>query len=460
MTQYQIIEQDRNRGINMNRSKAIIVNKNPEALRVAAGSARISTQQGTAMEIYGRSLGDEKDLSLMNKVLASGHKSVIEHQTVSIAFDNVSVLVEQFVIECRLASFTVKSRRYVDFGEAGWVCPEGLDAGQRAIYDAAMAARFEDYKRLMALGVPKEDARFVLPYSLRSNFFMTVNARELIALICAMLYGRGKGFAEIESLGRQLKAQFDEMFPGVIDAEAARYSAFEPLPVPGRIDAGTDRPGDADLIASPRDAEDLLGAALAFSGRFAPKCFPDARRDNLRSLLTDARPRELEVLNYTFHIRRVSLACVTHFTRHRMVSLMVPPVVTGLCGGDYVLPETVKALPEAETIYRNAFMAQHSAAADAMGAGLPMPQLAYFAMSGHEIDLLLTVNARELVHFMKLRTCRRAQWEIRGVAWRMLDELRQSCPEIFGHIGPSCVYGKCPEGRMSCGRPYKSIWEE
>ena len=82
--------------------------------------------------------------------------------------------------------------------------------------------------------------------------------------------------AEIESLGRQLKAQFDEMFPGVIDAEAARYPAFEPLPVPGQIHAGTDRPGDADLIASPRDAEDLLGAALEFSGRFAPKRFPDA----------------------------------------------------------------------------------------------------------------------------------------------------------------------------------------
>ena len=81
-------------------------------------------------------------------------------------------------------------------------------------------------------------------------------------------------------------------------------------------------------------------------------------------------------------------------------------------------------------------------------------------VSGHEIDLMLTMNAREIVHFMKLRTCRRAQWEIRGVAWRMLEALRESCPEIFGGIGPSCVYGKCPEGRMSCGKPYKSIWEE
>ena len=103
----------------MNQSRAVVVVENREALRVAAASARISTQQGTALEIYERSLGDARDLKLIDKVLSSGHKSVIEHQTFGIAFNDVSVLVEQFVIECRLASFTVKSRRYVDFGGAG-----------------------------------------------------------------------------------------------------------------------------------------------------------------------------------------------------------------------------------------------------------------------------------------------------------------------------------------------------
>ena len=127
----------------MNRSQAIIINRNPEALRAAAASARISTQQGTAMEIYADSQGDARDLKLIDKVLSSGHKSVIEHQTLTVAFNDVSVLAEQFMIECRLASFTVKSRRYVDFGAAGWVCPEGLTADQRALYDRAMAARFE-----------------------------------------------------------------------------------------------------------------------------------------------------------------------------------------------------------------------------------------------------------------------------------------------------------------------------
>ena len=443
----------------MNNSRAVIVVENREALRVAAASARISTQQGTALEIYDRSLGDEKDLKLLNKVLSSGHKSIIEHQTFSIAFNDVSVLVEQFVIEARLASYTVKSRRYVDFSGAGYVVPEGLDDAQRRVYDAAMAARFDDYQKLLEL-VPKEDARFVLPYCLRSNFFMTVNARELISLICAMLYGRGKDFVEVAALGRQLKEQFDAMYPGVIDAEAARYPAYEPMPMPEGIRVGTDRAGDAELVDAPRDAEDLLGLALEFTGRFAPKAFPDVRRENLRAMLTDARPRELEALSYTFHIKRVSLACVTHFTRHRMVSLLVPPVARGLADGDYVLPETVKAVPEAEAVYRHAFEDQHRTTSEAKALGFSMEALSYFALSGHEIDLMLTMNAREIVHFMKLRTCRRAQWEIRGVAWRMLDALRESCPEIFGGIGPSCVYGKCPEGRMSCGKPYKSIWEE
>ena len=175
----------------MNQSRAIIIVENREALRVAASAARISTQQGTAMEMFESSMGDERDLKLIGKVLSSGHKSVIEHQTFSIAFNDVSVFAEQFAIESRLASFTVKSRRYVDFVGAGFVMPEGLNEAQRALYVQTMNRRFADYERLMALGVPKEDARFLLPYCLRSNFYMTLNARELIVLVCAMLYGRG-----------------------------------------------------------------------------------------------------------------------------------------------------------------------------------------------------------------------------------------------------------------------------
>ena len=430
----------------MNQSKAIIVVKNREALRVAASAARISTQQGTAIEMFEGSRGDGRDLKLIGKVLSSGHKSVIEHQTFSIAFNDVSVLVEQFVIECRLASFTVKSRRYVDFARAGFVVPDGLNKAQERLYRETMQARFADYERLMALGVPKEDSRFLLPYCLRSNFFMTLNARELIGLICAMLYGRGKGLTEIMALGAQLKEQFDALYPGVIEAD--RYPEYAPMALPENICRGTDREGDPELLDAYEGASGFLKGMCAFTGRLD---------GNIAALLTDARPRELEMVRYTFHVKRISLACVTHFTRHRMVSLLVPPVLRALADGDYVLPETVKAIPEAEAVYRTAFEAQASAARQACDMGVSMQDLSYFALSGHEIDLVLAMNLRELVHFMRLRTCNRAQWEIRGVAWKMLKLLRGKEPEIFTHIGPSCAYGPCPEGKMSCGKPYREM---
>ena len=438
----------------MNQSKAIIVVENRDALRVAASSARISTQQGTAMEIFENSRGDERDLKLIGKVLSSGHKSVIEHQNFSIAFNNVSVLVEQFVIEARLASYTVKSRRYVDFAGAGYVVPDGLTGARREAYDAAMQSRFADYQALMDLGVPKEDARFVLPYCLRSNFFMTVNARELIALVCAMLRGRGAGFPEIESLGAQLKEQFDVIYPGVIDAELKHVKPYAPMPLPAAIEAPEEGKGGAELVSTPSDASGLLDIALGFAGRVPEK---QERSDRIRELLMDARPRELELLNYVFRVKNISLACLTHFARHRIQSPVIPQVATALAGGRYVMPESVQAISEAAAIYRHAFEDQAAKATQAMGRGMSPQDIGYFAMSGHQLDILLGMNARELMHFMRLRTCSRAQWEIRGVAGRMLELLREDQPELFGMYGASCRFGPCPEGKMSCGRPWERV---
>ncbi len=441
----------------MNNSKAVIIVKNPEALRVAASSARISTQQGTALEIFERSQGGTKDLNLIGKVLSSGHKSVIEHQTFSVAFNNVSVLVEQFVIEARLNSYTVKSRRYVDFAGAGFVVPEGLSEQQAKLYTEAMTARFADYEKLMALGVPKEDARFVLPYCLRSNFFATLNARSLIGLICAMVAGRGKGFAEVERLGAQLKAQFDEIYPGVIDKELKRYPACVPVDLPTEIEAPCVGVGGASLLSSTANGMAVLEAAMGFSGRFEARMGMLLTQSNVRSLLLDARPRELELLNYVFGVQRISLACLTHFVRHRVDSPIVPPVLAALAGGSYVLPETVRAIPEAAAIYHAAFESQAEAAQRALDLGVEPALVSYFALSGHQIDILLGMNARELLHFMKLRTCSRAQWEIRGVAGEMLLLLQEDMPALFGMYGPSCRFGPCPEGRMSCGKPQARI---
>ena len=438
----------------MQKERVQIINKNADGLRAVASAARISTSQGSALEVLAKAGDAGKDLKLIGKVLASGHRSVLEHQTFTLAFDDVSVLMEQFMIEFRLGSYTVKSRRYVDFSQAGYVVPEHLPEALRADYCARMEALFACYEKLLALEIPREDARFVLPYCFRSNFYVTANARELALMICQLAWGRGSRFEELRAAGLSLAAQFEEMYPDVLDKMRPTLPACAPQPLPKAFNAGTARTGTAALISAPADGQAALETAMAFSGRFAPEDGIYLTERNVLSLLRDARPRELEALNFTFRLGNVSQAGITHFTRHRMLSLQVPNAAMALEKGDYVLPESIAARPEAREIYAAAFAAQVEAVKDLYARGLPEEYLPYFALAGHVTDILMTVNARELNHFLQLRTCRRAQWEIRGIARQMLALLREYSDDIFWAFGPSCaVQGRCPEGRLSCGHP-------
>lgn len=66
--------------------------------------------------------------------------------------------------------------------------------------------------------------------------------------------------------------------------------------------------------------------------------------------------------------------------------------------------------------------------------------------------IICTFNTRSLENFFAHRCCNRAQWEIREVAEQMLLECLKVAPNLFSKCGPSCLFGPCPEGKMSCGK--------
>jgi len=87
-------------------------------------------------------------------------------------------------------------------------------------------------------------------------------------------------------------------------------------------------------------------------------------------------------------------------------------------------------------------------------AGIPAEDARYILPNAATTRIIVTMNARELLHFFGLRTCERAQWEIREMAKQMLSLVRKEAPFIFKKAGPGCVStGKCTEGEMTCGRP-------
>ena len=124
-----------------NKSQALIIGMTDTDEKVTAASGRISTQEGTALSIWDKSQDKEKNANLIGKVTASGHTSTVEHTYFQLAFQNVTAVVEQFIIEFRLASYTVKSRRYVNFSDAGFYVPEFNNA---EIIFTKRAASFAD----------------------------------------------------------------------------------------------------------------------------------------------------------------------------------------------------------------------------------------------------------------------------------------------------------------------------
>ncbi len=441
-------------------SKAIIIGLSSTGEQIPAASGRISTQPGTALEIMELSKNEAKNANLISKVTRSGHTSTIEHTVFNLAFQNVSVLVEQFVIEFRLASFTVKSRRYVDFAKLGYYIPQFNSKSVQDKYINHMDYLYKEYEAFIDAGVPKEDARFLLPYSLYSNFYCTLNARELVNMLYAMLYGRGSTFPELKALGESLLEQARRLTPGIFtdfenrrpnkqDTPKFSYKANKEL---------IKEQSPVELLSYTPDAAKAISRfALIESGNIPTAQIEEIISDEnecakiIKEVISSKRPRALEAATFTFRINNVSLSCLTHFARHRMQSIGIPSL-TLTDRARHILPQTIVAKDDLKERYCEAFKKTNELYNELKNQGVCEELLAYVQLSGNTVDIVTTINARELLLFMKLRSCTRAQWEIREFATDMLKLLRKADKTVFDFYGPSCFVDKCTEGPMTCGK--------
>ena len=193
----------------------------------------------------------------------------------------------------------------------------------------------------------------------------------------------------------------------------------------------------------------LDGATLC--GQAAAVCTASGNpAKSLRAALASGHESVLEHVSFTFRIEGLSRAALAQLTRHRLASFDVE-------SQRYVKLEDVRMVMP-DSIARSAFLNEAveclSLSIDLykrmVAEGIPPEDARYVTPQAVVTNLLLTMNARELRHFFKLRSCNRAQWEIRGVADAMLAICKKVVPELFYGAGPSCVSGGCMEA-CPCG---------
>lgn len=224
------------------------------------------------------------------------------------------------------------------------------------------------------------------------------------------------------------------------------------------------------LISYTPEAEKLTAMA-------AKLCYSAAHIDDIEEGLTPEKASEfisrivdighvstIEHASFTFGIEGVSRTLLAQITRHRLASFSVQSqryVSYAENGFGYVVPPAIRALGsdavhefEQQMAIMQSWYQQWQTRLG--NAGEKSNEDARFVLPGAcETRMLLTMNARELLHFFSLRCCNRAQWEIRALAWRMLELASGVAPALLSMAGPPCVRGACAEGKKTCGEAAK-----
>jgi thymidylate synthase (FAD) len=181
----------------------------------------------------------------------------------------------------------------------------------------------------------------------------------------------------------------------------------------------------------------------------------------VEKLATVGHLSPIEHVSFTFGIEGISRACSHQLVRHRVASYSQQSQrYVREESFDYIIPPSIKEDPEAAREFEK-FMAEAQARYTAILKRLEArgfkgesgnQDARYLLPNAAETKIVVTMNARELLHFFRVRCCNRAQWEIREMAERMLALVKKTAPTIFGKSGPGCLYAACPEGTMTCGK--------
>ncbi len=149
-----------------------------DADRICASAGNSCYSERSAFDIM-EDIDAERTLS---RIVGMGHHSVIEHATFTFSVEGVSRALTHQLVRHRIASFSQQSQRYVSIKDPTYVTPHTVEADDEArrVFDETMLTIWDAYSKLESMGIPAEDARYLLPNGCTTNITITMNARELL----------------------------------------------------------------------------------------------------------------------------------------------------------------------------------------------------------------------------------------------------------------------------------------
>lgn len=197
----------------------------------------------------------------------------------------------------------------------------------------------------------------------------------------------------------------------------------------------------------------------------------------LNMLMDLGHESTIEHVSFTFAVEGVSRTLTHQLVRHRIASYSQQSQrYVKLDQFQYIIPHSIEAIPEARELFIKSMEESQNTynrlveilmdghmkrlieegkaekMAKKTAEKMAIEDARYVFPNACETKIIFTMNARSLLNFFRHRCCNRAQWEIKELADKMLEEVLKVAPTLFKNAGPSCLSGACSEGSMTCGK--------
>jgi len=452
---------------------------------ISAAYARISRSAKPVDELRqeARKELEKARKSNMTIVFEMGHHSIAEHAVFNFDVTGVSRLAVEALERHRLNSYMEKSQRYVALGDE-FVVPEELkdtEVLDEFVATVKLQNRYYDelYDKLVVHfgakhpewksepnrveNAAKEDARYITGLAVETQLGMTANARNLELMLRSL---SSSDLAEVRALSRQIYDQAVAVAPSLIlfpeptDYDKSTYPRVREYAQAFMTPAFSHRPrnfialaaSDVALVDYTQNADNKLLAAILHTVSHAShaECLNRVERQTLARKKEifklacqdlqayDAVLREFEHLYLTFELV-ISASGFAQLKRHRLMTITAQPYDPK---NGWTIPTSIAEIKEHKSFKE--MLAKTEDVFDHIAAISPTAAQ-YVLTNSHQRRVLVTVDARELYHVSRLREDPAAQWDIRDIASRMMEQARHVMPLTLALASGKDNYAKVYE---------------
>lgn len=194
--------------------KVKLIAHTPEPEKVVAAAAKLCYSSAADIDTLMEGLTPEKNQEFIQHLISMGHESPLEHVSFTFGVEEVSRVLLAELTRHRIASYSVRSMRYVDESNFDYVVPDTVKKnGYENKYNDVVSKCRELYLDMVKNGVPKEDARMVLPNSTHTRIIFTMNLRSLLNMLSLRLCSRAQW--EIRHMAFEIWTICKKKFPAL-----------------------------------------------------------------------------------------------------------------------------------------------------------------------------------------------------------------------------------------------------